>query len=95
MQSKICASNRRILQVFFGYLCLSDTALKKTFMNIPCAINRSQQWNEKQVRPHVIDSPNLPRDTRVKVTLVTRPLTPVMQKLSTAERVFSVESLFE
>jgi hypothetical protein len=41
-----------------------------------------QKLNQKQVHPRVIDSPNLPRDTRVKITLVARPLlTPVAQKL--------------
>jgi hypothetical protein len=33
-----------------------------------------EKFYQKQVHPRVIDSPNLPRDTRVKVTLVSRPL---------------------
>jgi hypothetical protein len=53
--------------------------------------------------PRVIDSPNLPRDTQVKVTLVSRPLlTPVARKscagvnmvYSRAERVFILEHYF-
>jgi hypothetical protein len=45
-----------------------------------------KKWNQKQVHPRVIDSPNLPRDTRVKVTLVARTLpTPVAQKLCRCE----------
>jgi hypothetical protein len=38
--------------------------------------------NQKQVHPRVIDSPNLPRDTRDNITLVAIPLlTSVAQKL--------------
>jgi hypothetical protein len=45
-----------------------------------------QKWNQKQAHPRAILSPNLPRDTRVKVTLVTRPLlTPVARKLCRCE----------
>jgi hypothetical protein len=41
----------------------------------------------KQVHPRVIDSPNLHPDTRVKVTLVARPLlTPVAQNCASSPR---------
>jgi hypothetical protein len=30
--------------------------------------------NQKQVHPRLIDSPSLPRDTQVKVTLTAKPL---------------------
>jgi hypothetical protein len=54
-----------------------------------------QKWNQKQVHPRVILSPNLPQHSRVKVTIVARPLlTPIAQKscrcehgVSRAERV--------
>jgi hypothetical protein len=45
-----------------------------------------KKWNQKQVHPCVIDSPNLPRATRVTVTLVARPLlTLVAQNLCICE----------
>jgi hypothetical protein len=34
----------------------------------------STKMKSEHVHPHVIDSPNLPHDIRVKVTLVTKPL---------------------
>jgi hypothetical protein len=41
-----------------------------------------KKWNQKQVHPRVTDSPNLLRDTRVKVIIVARSLvTPVAQQL--------------
>jgi hypothetical protein len=54
------------------------------------------------VHPRIIDSPNLPRDTRVKVTLVARPLLKLIAKsyagaimvYSRAERVFILEHHF-
>jgi hypothetical protein len=42
--------------------------------------------NQKQVHPHVMNCPNLPRDTGVKITFVARPLlTPVAQRLCRCE----------
>jgi hypothetical protein len=45
-----------------------------------------KKLNKQQALPRVTDSPNLPCDIRVKVTLVARPLlTPVAQKLCGCE----------
>jgi hypothetical protein len=47
---------------------------------------RRTKLNQKQAHPRVTHSPNLPRETRVKVTLVARPLlTSVAQKLCRCE----------
>jgi hypothetical protein len=58
----------------------------------------AQKLNEKQVHLNVIDSPNLTRDTRVKVTLVARPLFKscdgAKMVYSRAERVFILEHYF-
>jgi hypothetical protein len=58
-----------------------------------------QKWNQKQVHPRtsIIDCPNLPRDTRLKVILVTRPLlTLVAQKMrSCAEETSAIVACLE
>jgi hypothetical protein len=55
-----------------------------------------KKLNHKQVHPHATDFPNLPRDTRRKVTLAARPLRmPVAQKLCGYEHAYSrVECVF-
>jgi hypothetical protein len=50
----------------------------------------AQQLNQNQVHPSVIDSPNFPRDTRFKVSLVSRPLlTPLAQSCAGSNMVYS------
>jgi hypothetical protein len=59
------------------------TYLKINFVR---GLNASRAGLNSKISTHVIDSPSLPRDTRVKVTLVARPLlTSVTQKLCRCE----------
>jgi hypothetical protein len=55
-----------------------------------------KKLNQKQVHPCVMLSPNLHRNTELKVTLVARPLlTPVAQKLCRCEHgVFTTKRMF-
>lgn len=39
------------MKVKFRYLCLSDTALKKTFMEISCSVGCSQRGLQEVVCP--------------------------------------------
>jgi hypothetical protein len=56
---------------------------------------RYKNVNYKQIHPHLIYSPNLLRDTRIKVTLFARPLlTADLQMLCRYERVFILEHHF-
>jgi hypothetical protein len=46
----------------------------------------AQKWIHRQLHPRVVDTPDLPCDTPVKVTLVARPLPmPVAQKVCRCE----------
>jgi hypothetical protein len=41
--------NQQMLQVYLSYLCLSDTALKKTFRKISCSVNHSQTGQQEAI----------------------------------------------
>lgn len=71
-------------------VAVSYTYLVLTFLYIFYHLKRNaktatfqvKNWNQNEVNPRVIDSPYLPRDTRITVTLAVRPLLmPVAQKL--------------
>jgi hypothetical protein len=74
-------------------MCVNAIRLinKITDMQDVYHLKQTQQQSRVKMKletgePRVIDSPSLPRDTRVKITLVARPLLmPVAQKLFRCE----------
>jgi hypothetical protein len=70
------------------YLCLRDPDVQSVPFKMQPNNNHVLRYKLKSEAgsPHVTDSPNLPRVTRVKITLVARPLrTPVAQNLCRCE----------
>jgi hypothetical protein len=71
---------------YFSVCCCNTSVIQSVPFKTQPSNNHVLRHNQKQVHHRVIDSPNLPRDSRVKITPVARPLlTPVAKKLRRCE----------